>query len=138
MCCLKGFPDGTVIKNLPVSAGDARDFSPIPGLRRSPEGGHGGPLQYSCLENPKDREAWWATDHGVSKSLTRLSTYTHKHTGPPLLLYTGVVVRGLILQLQLLIFIKYMECLQGKLLEPSRCGSEGKESASNAADPKPL
>ena len=44
----------------------------IPGSRRSPGGGHGNPLQYSCLENPMDRGAWWATIHGVTKSQTRL------------------------------------------------------------------
>ena len=45
----------------------------IPGLGRSPEEGHGNPLQYSCLENPMDRKAWWATVHGVEKSQTWLS-----------------------------------------------------------------
>ena len=56
-----------VVKNLPASAGDARDVGLISGLERSPGGGHGKPLQYSCLENPMDREAWWATVHGVAK-----------------------------------------------------------------------
>ena len=62
-----------VVKNPPANAGDVRDVSSIPGLGRSPGGGHGNPLQYSCLENPMDRGAWWATVHGVAKSLTRLS-----------------------------------------------------------------
>ena len=44
----------------------------IPGSGRSPGGGHGNPLQYSCLENPKDRGAWWVTVHRVAKSWTRL------------------------------------------------------------------
>ena len=44
----------------------------IPGLRRSPGGEHGNPLQYSCLENPMDRGAWWTTAHGVTKGQTRL------------------------------------------------------------------
>ena len=44
----------------------------IPELERSPGGGHGNPLQYSCLKNPMDRGAWWATDHRVPKSWTRL------------------------------------------------------------------
>ena len=57
-----------VVKNLPANAGDIRDMGSIPGLGRSPGGRHGNPLQYSCLENPKDREAWWATVHGVTKS----------------------------------------------------------------------
>ena len=58
------------VKNSPPSAGDIRDVGPIPGSGRSPGGGHGNPLQYSCLENPMDRGAWWATDHGVEKSWT--------------------------------------------------------------------
>ena len=65
----KGFPGGSVVKNLPANAGDV---SLIPGLGRSPEGGNGNPLQYSCLENPMDREAWQATVHSISKSWTRL------------------------------------------------------------------
>ena len=54
-----------VVKKLPASVGDARDVGSIPGLGISPEGGNGNPLQYSCLENPMDRGAWWATVHGV-------------------------------------------------------------------------
>ena len=57
-----------VVKNLPTDAGDIRGSGSIPGLRRSPGGGHGNPLQYSCLENPMDRGAWWATVHRVTKS----------------------------------------------------------------------
>ena len=60
------------IKNPPPSAGDIRDASSSPGSGRSPEVGNGNPLQYSCLENPMDRGAWWATVHGVAKSRTRL------------------------------------------------------------------
>ena len=59
-----------VVKNLPANAGDIRHMGSIPGLGRSPRGRHGNPLQYSCLENPKDREAWWATVQGVTKSWT--------------------------------------------------------------------
>ena len=67
-----GFPGGASgkEKNPPANAGDIRDMGSIPGLGRSPEGGHANPLQYSCLENPKDRGAWWATVHGVAKSQT--------------------------------------------------------------------
>ena len=54
-----GFPGGTVVKNLLVSAGDTGDMGPIPGLGRSPGGGSGNPLQYSCLENPRDRGGCW-------------------------------------------------------------------------------
>ena len=58
-----------VVKNLPANAGDAEHLGSIPGLRRYPGGGHGNPLQYSCLENPMDRGAWQATIHRVTKSL---------------------------------------------------------------------
>ena len=61
-----------VVKNLPVNAGDVRDAGSIPGSGRSPRGGHSNPLQYSCLENPTYRGAWWATLHGVAKSWTWL------------------------------------------------------------------
>ena len=61
-----------VVKNLPANAGDIRDAGSIPGLGRSPGEGNGNPLQYSCLENPVDREAWRATVHRVAKSRTRL------------------------------------------------------------------
>ena len=50
-----------------VKAGDIRDVGSIPGLERSPEEGNGNPLQHSCLENPMDREAWWATVYGGRK-----------------------------------------------------------------------
>ena len=65
-----GFPGGSVVKNPPSNAGEAGNVGLIPGLGRSPGGGHGNPLQYSCLENPMDREAWWATVHGVANSQT--------------------------------------------------------------------
>jgi len=54
-----------VVKNPPANAGDIRDAVSKPGLERSPGGGNGNPLQYSCLENPMDRGAWQATVHGV-------------------------------------------------------------------------
>ena len=63
-----GFLGGSVVKNLPANAGDGRDSSSIPGSGRSPGIGNGNPLQYSFLENPMDRGAWWAAVHGVSKS----------------------------------------------------------------------
>ena len=63
-----GFPRGTVVKNLPASAGDSRDTGLIPGSGRSPGEGNGSPLQYSCLANPMDRGVWRATVHGVTKS----------------------------------------------------------------------
>ena len=59
-----------VVKNLPANAGNIRDLGSIPGSRRSPEGGHGNPFQYSCLENPMDRGARQAAVHGVTISWT--------------------------------------------------------------------
>ena len=61
-----------MVKNPPDDAGDESDLSSIPGLGRSSGEGHGKPFQYSCLENPMDREAWRATAHGVVRSWTRL------------------------------------------------------------------
>ena len=77
----RGFPGGTRGKEPPANAGDIRDTNLIPGSGRSPGGGHGNPPQYSCLENPMDRGACWATVHRVTQSWTRLKhTHTHTHT----------------------------------------------------------
>ena len=65
-----GFPGGLEDR---ASACNEGDPGSIPGFGRSPGEGNGNPLQYSCLENPMDRAAWWATVHGVAKSQTRLS-----------------------------------------------------------------
>ena len=59
-----------VVKNLPADSGDIRDVDSVPGSERPSGGGNGNPLQYSCLENPMDRGAWWATVHKVTKSQT--------------------------------------------------------------------
>ena len=61
-------------KNPPANARDIRDVGSTPGLGRSPAGGNGNPLQYSCLGNAMDGGAWWATVHGVAKSQTLLSS----------------------------------------------------------------
>ena len=63
-----GFPGGSVVKNPPDNSGDTKDTGLISRLGRSPGEGNRNPLQYSCLENPMDRGAWWATVHRVSKS----------------------------------------------------------------------
>ena len=63
-----GLPDGSGLKNLPANAGDVEDTGLIPGWGRSPEGGNGNLLQYSCLLNPVDRGAWRTTVHRVTKS----------------------------------------------------------------------
>ena len=59
-----------VVKNLAANVGDIRDSGSVPGWGKPRGGGHGNPLQYSCLENPMDRGAWWATVPGVVKSRT--------------------------------------------------------------------
>ena len=65
-----GFPGGSVVKNPPANARDARDMGLIPGSGRSPGEGNGNSLQYSCLENSVDRGAWQTTVYGVTKSQT--------------------------------------------------------------------
>ena len=65
------------------SACNMGDLGSIPGLGRSPGEGNGNPLQYSCLENPMDGGAWWATVHRVAKSRTRLSDFTFTFCGSP-------------------------------------------------------
>ena len=72
------FPGGSEVKE---SACNVGDLGSIPGSGRSPGEGNGNPLQYSCLENPMDRGAWWATVHGVANSQTRLRDFTHSLIG---------------------------------------------------------
>ena len=64
-----GFSGGSALKNPPANAGDVRDMSSIPGLGRSPAEGNGNPLEYFCLENPRDRRTWRATVQGLGKEL---------------------------------------------------------------------
>ena len=73
MLIIPGFPGGSEVK---ASASNAGDPVLIPGSGRSPGEGNGNPLQYSCLENPMDGGAWWATVHRVAKSRTRLSDFS--------------------------------------------------------------
>ena len=63
-----GFPGGSVVKNLLANTGDPGDAGLIPGSGRCPGEGNGHPLQYSCLGNPMEREAWQATVRGVAKN----------------------------------------------------------------------
>ena len=82
-----------VAKNLPANAGDIRDTGLILGLGRSPGGGHGNPLQYSCLRNPMDRRTWQATAHGVAKNQTRPKLLSpaqviHNTTSDPISLFS--------------------------------------------------
>ena len=67
------FPGSSEVK---ASGCNAGDLGSIPGLGRLPGEGNGNPLQYSCLENPMDGGAWWATVHGVAKSRTLLNNFT--------------------------------------------------------------
>ena len=68
------FPGGSEVK---VSACNVGDLGSIPGSGRSPGEGNGNPFQHSCLENPMDEGAWWAAVHGVTKSRTQPSDFTH-------------------------------------------------------------
>ena len=69
-----------IVKNPPANAGDITELGLIPRSLRSPGEGHGNPHQYSCLENPVDGGAWWATVHGVTKSWTQQSNFTYINT----------------------------------------------------------
>ena len=77
----RGFPGGSVVKNLPANAEDAGAVGLVPGSGKSPGGGNGNPLQFSCLENSMDGGAWWATLHRVTKSQTRLSAQPSRPGG---------------------------------------------------------
>ena len=71
-----------MVKILPPSVGDPGDASSVPGLERSPGEGNGKPFQYSCLENPMDRGAWWITAHRVAESdMTEVTHQTWAHKG---------------------------------------------------------
>ena len=76
------FQVAPVVKNPPANAGDTGDVGSIPGSGRSPRGRNGNPLQCSCLKNPMDRGAWWATVQSgtVSDMTEQLNTHTHTHT----------------------------------------------------------
>ena len=92
---LRTFQTALVVRNLPANAGDIRDPGSVLGFGRSPGGGHGNPLQYSCLENPMNRGDWWApqchkasdtteaTKHSTCKTLIsgfRLIEYSAKES----------------------------------------------------------
>ena len=85
-----GFPGGSMVKNLPAYAGDTGDMGSIPGSGRSPGGGNGNPLQYSCLGN-LDREAWKATVYGVTRVRHDLVT---EHTGQHICIYTTICIHN--------------------------------------------
>ena len=90
---IKGGLDGK------ASVYNTRDSGSIPGLGRSPGEGNGNPLQYYCLENPMDRGAWNATVHGVTKSRTRLSDFTHSALLIELKWYLTVVLIFIVLMM---------------------------------------
>ena len=108
--CTAGFPGGLVVKIPPAKAEDAEEVGSIHGPGRSPEGGNGNPLPYSCLEKSMDRRAWWATAHGVAKSRTQSST-EHTHNTES---YTSLqTVLPALLQMTVSIFLTWY--IQNKL-----------------------
>ena len=68
-----------MVKKQPDNAKDIRDAGSVPGSGRSPGGGHGNPLQYSCLENPMGRGAWWATVHSKQSDTTEVTYHACTH-----------------------------------------------------------
>ena len=76
--CVAHWPSqvALVVQKPPANAGNIRDVGSIPGLGRSPGSEHDNPLQYSCLEHPTDRGAWWATVHGITKDQTKLKQFS--------------------------------------------------------------
>ena len=82
--CTPGFPNSSVGKESTDSVGATGDVSSVPGSGRSPEVGNGNPLQYSCLENPRDRGAWWAAVRRVTKTRTWLNDWAFLHCILPL------------------------------------------------------
>ena len=97
-----------MVKNLPANAGAIKDAGSIPGLERSPGGGHGNPLQYSCLGNTMDRGAWWATVHGVINRQTRLSSHTYIHTISQF--FSSVIAKGLAMDGSLAVITPLIMC----------------------------
>ena len=71
-----------MVKDSPAIPGDTRDVGLIPGSGRSPEEGNGNPVQYSCLKNPMDRGAWWATIHGVTKESDKTGQLNNNNNKP--------------------------------------------------------
>ena len=90
-----------LVKNPPANAGDIGDVGSFLGLERSPGGGHGNPLQYSCLENPMDRGARWATVHKVAKSDMTEATWQSTH------IYELKVIYDMLLKLILTISLHF-------------------------------
>ena len=103
-----GFPGGSVGKNPPADAGNR---GPIPGWGRSPEGGNGNPLQYSCLGNPTDRGAWWATVYGVAKSWKQLSDSIATTIGLYLGEFKNIVIQIFTLSLDFALRRNKTECI---------------------------
>ena len=99
-----------VVKTPPANAGDRRDAGLSPGLGRSPGGGHGKPLQYSCLENPMDRRAWWAPVRGVTKSRTCMLAVAYiSYCLPGLLTKSGLMAKSALLSVLFFFFKKKLK-----------------------------
>ena len=108
------------------SACNAADTGSSPVAGRSPRRGKGNPLQYSCLENPLDRRAWWAADHGVARSRTQLSHWARKHAGGKAREKTGRLACGPQLEIWPAFGLFFTSCWKGNSLEPSSHQSKGR------------
>ena len=94
-----------MVKNPPAKAGDSRDAGLIPELQRSPGGGNGNPLQFSCLGNPMDRRAWWAPVRGVTKSRTCMLAVAYiSYCLPGLLTKSGLMAKSALLSVLFFFF----------------------------------
>ena len=103
-----------------VSACNAGDPGSIPGLGRSPGEGNGNPLQYSCLENPMNGGAWWATVHGVAKSRTRLSDFTSLWPfwfGLRFYIYSNSLLKNKFLTFVTVLYVPKVYCFLTKVCE---------------------
>ena len=111
VCLFQGVPDGSVVKNLLASARDSGDLGSIPGSGRSPWVRNGNPLQYSCLRNSMDREAWWAIVHRVAKGQTGLGNWACTHAYSNICVMPEYVSIGYFLPLILAHISWFFRCL---------------------------
>ena len=110
-----------VVKNLPANSGDRRDTGLIPGSGRSPGGGYGKPLQYSCLENLMDRRIWQTMVHRIAKSPLKLFSM-HVHMCPHIHVCEGFLLKG---EFEVCIIVKPSCSLRGSEVLSMKRQKEG-------------